>query len=221
MKIFITRDLKADDALRKMLQQKGYKVHAQSLIDFELVPFNYFPPCEWIFFYSPRCVDFFFETADPRRYRGSKFAVMGGGTARALLAHDIVPDFIGNGIPAHTAEALAEEAHDMRVLFPRAENSRRSVEKLLADDQIELIDIIVYSNTPKTDFTVPKCDVLVFTSPLNAEAYFMLYDLKKGQKVVAIGKTTAEYLRGLEIYDLTIAAAPTAEGIFAAVTEKG
>ena len=217
MKIFITRDLAPDSALHKMLSQKGHRIHAQSLIDFELVPFNYFPPCEWIFFYSPRCVDFFFEMADPRRYKGSKFAVMGGGTARALLTHDIVPDFIGNGIPAHTAEALAGEAQDTRILFPRAENSRRSIEKLLADDQVEVIDIIVYSNTPKVDFTVPKCEVLVFTSPLNAEAYFMLYDLKKGQKVVAIGKTTAEYLRSLEIYDLTTAESPTAAGIAAAI----
>jgi len=212
MQIYISRDLPVDSAFIKELEAKGDSVYAESLIEFDLVPFNYFPNCEWIFFYSPRCVQYFFEMADPRRYRNSQFAVMGAGTARAMIELDIIPDFIGNGNPEQTAESFGEEAYEQRVLFPQAENSRKSVEKLIAD-QVDVIDIVVYSNLPKSKFSIPHCDVLIFTSPLNAQTYFNKYALKKGQKILAIGKTTAEGLRNLGIFKMEIAQSPTSKGI--------
>jgi uroporphyrinogen-III synthase len=212
MHIYISRDLLPDSPFVQELEAKGDIVHGESLIEFDFVPFNYFPFCEWIFFYSPRCVQYFFEMADDNRYKNSRFAVMGPGTARAMIECDIVPDFIGNGNPEQTAESFCEEAYEQRVLFPQAENSRKSVENLIAD-QVEVIDIVVYSNLPKKEFSIPDSDVLVFTSPLNAQTYFEKYPLKKEQKVLAIGKTTAEGLRNLGVLKFHIAPMPTIKGI--------
>lgn len=216
MRIFISRDLNKESSLVQLLEAKGDIVHGESLIEFDLIPFNYFPFCEWIFFYSPRCVQYFFEMAEPNRYQNSKFAVMGSGTARALIAQDIIPDFIGNGNPEQTAESFGEEAYEQRVLFPQAENSRKSIEKLISD-QVEVIDIVVYSNNPKEKFSIPEADILIFTSPLNAQAYFQKYTLKEEQKVLAIGKTTAEGLRNLSIFKFEIAPSPTTEGIISEI----
>ena len=212
MRIFISRDLKRDSALVQRLETTGDIVIAESLIEFDFVPFNYFPFCEWIFFYSPRCVQYFFEMADANRYKNSRFAVMGSGTARAMIARDIIPDFIGNGNPEQTAESFGYEAYEQRVLFPQAENSRKSIEKLIGD-QVEVIDMVVYTNLPKEDFSIPISDLFVFTSPLNAQTYFDKYSLNKNQKVLAIGKTTAESLRNLSIFKFDIASTPTAQGI--------
>ena len=216
MRIFISRDLKRDSALVQRLEATGDIVIAESLIEFDFVPFNYFPFCEWIFFYSPRCVKYFFEMAKPNRYNNSKFGVMGPGTAKAMIEQGIVPDFIGNGNPEQTAESFGDEAYEQRVLFPQAENSRKSIEKLIAD-QVEVIDMVVYTNSPKKNFTIPDVDILVLTSPLNAQTYFSKYSLKETQKVLAIGKTTADSLRNLSIYKFEVASSPTMEGILSEI----
>ncbi len=216
MRIFISRDLDKNSSLVQTLEAKGDVVYGESLIDFDFVPFNYFPFCEWIFFYSPRCVRYFFEMAHPNRYKNSKFAVIGPGTARAMIERDIIPDFIGNGNPEQTAESFGDEAYEQRVLFPQAENSRKSIEKLIAD-QVEVLDIVVYTNTPKKDFSVPESDVLVFTSPLNAQTYFDKYPLIKEQKIIAIGKTTAKGLHNLSISKYVVAASPTTAGILSEI----
>ncbi len=216
MRIFISRDLGQDSPFVQALEAKGDEVCCESLIEFDLVPFNYFPFCEWIFFYSPRCVQYFFEMAEANRYKNSKFAVMGPGTARAMIEENIIPDFIGNGIPEQTAESFADEAFEQRVLFPQAENSRKSIEKLISD-QVEVIDMVVYTNTPKKEFAIPDSDILIFTSPLNAQTYFQKYTLITGQKILAIGKTTAESLRNLSIFKFSVANSPTTQGILAEI----
>jgi len=51
----------------------------------------------------------------------------------------------------------------------------------------------------------------VFTSPLNAQAYFARYALLEGQKVVAIGRTTAQAIADLGISNVITAPTPTEE----------
>jgi uroporphyrinogen-III synthase len=57
-------------------------------------------------------------------------------------------------------------------------------------------------------------EVLVFTSPMNGEAYFGLHALLAGQRVVAIGPTTAEALKQ---FDPAVATSPTEEALARAV----
>lgn len=219
MRIFISRELKTESILLKELTAQGHQLVAESLIEFELIPFNYFPPCHWIFFYSQKGVHYFFEMADPLRYTMSKFAVMGNGTAKALIEQGIVPDFIGNGNPIHTAECFEEEAFEQRVLFPQAKNSQKSVEKLLSN-QIQIIDLAVYDNTPKKDIDIPFCEILVFTSPINAQAYFSKYELQEGQKIIAIGETTAQAVKNLGFLKYVTASSPSEKSLLIAIKDS-
>lgn len=211
-RVFISRELKADSIFRTRLEAIGAEVIGQSLIEFAPVVFHGIPPCDWIFFYSKKAVCFFFEGLGEKLLSEIKWAALGRGTAAALSARGITPGFIGTGEPEGVAEAFAIEAAGQRVLFPQARQSRQSVQQLLGD-KIQPVSLVVYDNQPRRSFDIPFCRVLVFTSPLNAEAYFGKYTLQPGQSAVAIGETTAATLRRLDVAEVAVAEEPSEEGL--------
>ena len=215
-KIFISRKLEEDSIFRKRLRDRGLEVVEQSLIEFTPVAFRTVPSCEWIFFYSPKAVQFFFKGLGERQLPDIQWAALGRGTAAALYNQGITPDFIGTGEPEGVAEAFVKDAVGQRVLFPQAQHSRQTVQEAL-NGQIEAITLVVYDNQPKRVFNIPLCEVLVFTSPLNAEAYFGKYTLQPGQAVVAIGTTTAAALHRLGAGEVKVAEEPSEAGLAAAV----
>ena len=75
----------------------------------------------------------------------------------------------------------------------------------------------IYNNQPIAEPPFSAADVLVFTSPMNAQAYFSKHILRKKQRVVAIGETTAGALRELGVSEIEIAAEPTERGLAEAV----
>lgn len=79
------------------------------------------------------------------------------------------------------------------MLFPRARLSKKSIQNLV-HKQLEVVDLIVYNNTIKRNFKLDHQDYLLFTSPLNAQAFLEKYSLAPSQTVVAIGSTTSTYL---------------------------
>lgn len=87
---------------------------------------------------------------------------------------------------------------------------------LLAPD-FHCIHFEIYDNQPIAEPPFSAADVLVFTSPMNAEAYFSKNILEKKQRVVAIGETTAGALRELGVAEIEIAAEPTEKGLAEAV----
>ncbi len=214
--IFISRELKEDSPFRLRLEAVGAQVLGQSLIEFTPVDFGTAPPCDWVFFYSKKAVRFFFEGLDGAAPAGLKWGALGRGTAAALSARGITPDFIGTGEPEGVAEAFAEEAGGRRVLFPRARQSRQSIQQLL-EEKIQAVSLVVYDNRPLESFNIPFCQVLAFTSPLNAEAYFRKYALQEGQAVVAIGNTTEAALHRLGVKEVAVAGSPSEESLAAAV----
>ncbi|MCB9264902.1 MAG: uroporphyrinogen-III synthase [Lewinellaceae bacterium] len=216
--IFISRELKEDSIFRTRLEAVGAAVVGQSLIEFTAVDFGEIPPCHWIFFYSKKAVHFFFEGLAGKEVSGRKWGVLGKGTAAALLTQGITPDFIGTGEPEGVADVFAEEAAGQVVLFPQARESRQSIQQLL-EGKITAITLVVYDNLPRLSFGLPFCQVLVFTSPLNAQAYFGKYALEAGQKVAAIGDTTAAALHRLGIKKVEVAGEPSEQGLAAAAVE--
>jgi len=226
LKIFISRDLKPTSPFKKELVALDMEIIGQSLIEFYPTPFNTIPVVDWIFFYSKNGVKFFLETFTADNFlrvmaaknRPIQWAVMGKGTAATLEKHQIQPDFIGTGHPKATAKAFGEIAHQQKVLFPRAEISKQSVQNLLIG-QIEIFDLIVYANKLKPTFFIPYCDILVFTSPLNVVAYFQKHPIQSKQKVVAIGKTTANALEKKGLQNIIVASQPSEKGLAATVTE--
>ncbi len=207
--IFISRELVPDSDFIRQLQPIGFEIIGTSLVTFQAVPFLNVPETDWIFFYSKQAVKFFFENVRQNNFTiNAKLAVFGKGTAKALEAEMYVADFVGIGTPEANATYFATLAKGQKVLFPRAANSRLSIQKLLANN-IQAVDIVVYDNQPRTDIELPTCDWLVFTSPLNAVAYFSKYELQKGQEIIAIGKTTATTLQQLGVSNVMIAEEPS------------
>lgn len=207
--VFISRELTADSEFSKQLQLAGFEVIGTSLIQFKAIPFSSLPQVDWVFFYSKNAVQFFFENLRNAKLKfQAKWAVFGKGTAKALENELQLADFIGSGDPQLNAGYFALAAKGQKVLFPRAAQSQLSIQKLL-ENKIEAIDLVVYENQPLTHFELPKCDWLVFTSPMNAEAYFSKYPVQEGQQILAIGKTTAAALQQLGIANVKTAEEPS------------
>ncbi len=206
--VFISRDLDPDSPFRQILSSEAYRIYDQSLVTFSAVGFTSPPPADWVFFYSSRSVEFFLHGLtrlglQPDRY--AHYAALGQGTAKRLLELGIVPDFTGSGAPEATAAAFLEKAKGQIVLFPRAEQSRQSIQRLLSG-RLSMLDLVVYHNEKMEKFTLPDTDYVVLTSPLNAQAYAAGKGFSKHQRIVAIGNTTAKALDQLGVRDYRIAA---------------
>ncbi len=221
-KIFITRDLEGDANLVEELLKNDLLIHGKSLIEFTRLPFTKVPESDWIFFYSKQGIRHYFDGLDdpacwtgvrmgmPRKVKQLKYATFGKGSARFLENYrNIIPEFEGTGKAETTAKAFLKKAKNQKVLFVRGENSLQSIQQLLKEEKVNQIDFVVYDNQPMTEFSVPQCHYLLFTSPLNAQAYYQRYTIKKWQKVFAIGETTAEALLSLGLENIQVASTPS------------
>ncbi len=220
--VFISRFLKDNSTFKQVLLAEGWQVYGESLLDFQAVSFEKLPIANWIFFYSKKGVRFFFEQLQSMEaeLENVQFASIGEGTARVMQRFGIQPDFVGTGEPASTAQAFSRLAQGQHVIFPQAAQSRQSIQTHL-QEQITAYNLIVYQNSMRTDFQLPEFDILVFTSPMNAQAYFAKKRWQAQQKVVAIGQTTARTLTQLGITEVQIAEQPDEQHLAEAVLEVG
>ena len=196
MRIFITRDYDPGvppGTLQKWCAESDNELIAKSLLRFDFVPFVPRFRADWWFFYSPRAVEF----AAFLLPNGTRIAAMGLGTTAALAPRKV--DFTGEGSPAAVAEQFAALAAGQRVFFPRARQSRRSVEKMLGK-RILAENAVCYDNQAVPPRDPISADVYVFTSPLNVAAYLDHHKLPDGARTVALGPSTAGALvqRGRE-----------------------
>ena len=200
-KVFISRELTADSIFLKELSASDFEVHGESLLSFTPVPFDSIPTSDWLFFYSQKGVQYFFEqylkNGHPTPFP-FKSAAFGPVTATTIKKYKAIPYFIGTGKATITAKAFLDCVDKKTVCFVRAKNSRRSVQKIL-EGEIDSCELIVYKNEFRTDVNLPHFDILVFTSPMNAQAYFSKYQLQQDQHVIAIGKTTQSTLEELGV----------------------
>lgn len=208
-RVFISRELTSESEFLQLMQLSGYEVIGESLIEFRGIPFSNLPEVDWVFFYSKTAVRFFFDNLRKANLKlNARLAAFGKGTATALQEKGYQADFIGIGDPEQNATYFEFLSKGQRVLFPRAAHSRLSIQKRLKD-QIEIIDLILYENQPRTNLEIPVCDWLVFTSPMNVQAYIAKYEIKPDQQIVAIGKTTAAALQQMGMNNVTIAEEPS------------
>ena len=196
--VFITRTLRPDSPLRRWAARTKNLVCGKSLLAFGAVPFTPPKDVDWWFFYSPRAVEF--ALADHTPPENVRLAALGEGTAQTLRAHSGRVDFVGRGSPGQVARQFLKLAKNQRVFFPRAEHSRQSIQRELAD-QITILDAVCYSNAIRTDVKPIRADVIVFTSPRNVSAYLDRYQLPDGARLIAIGGVTAAalYQRGFSV----------------------
>lgn len=211
-KIFISKKLDSNSIFKTKLENAGFEVWGESLLQLELIPFEKIPSVDWIFFYSQNGVQFFFNHIKKNNIPLSKeiqFASFGEKTAETIMQFTTC-HFVGTGDAETTTPAFSKIATGKKVLFPRAENSQRSIQRLIGN-QISALDLIVYKNSPKEYFSIPLMDYLFFMSPMNAKVFFQNYQLKKGQKVFAIGKTTALALENIGIKNVIFPQKPAEE----------
>lgn len=214
--VFISRHLPPGSFFYKILIANNLDVCGHSLISFSPVPFEVPETSDWLFFYSQHGVRFFYENLPGGVLPPAKIAAIGPATAEAVRGGGHAVHFVGDGDPETTAEAFLKMAAGQRVLFPQAVNSRRSIQKILGK-KITGLDLVVYQNLPKENLDLPDFDVLVFTSPLNAQAYFSAKKRKSGQRVIAIGKTTAGALWKMGVHEVEVADEASEAGLAAAV----
>jgi uroporphyrinogen-III synthase len=225
---FITRALSDDSEFKKRLAHADWQVEGKSLVTLSPLPFSEIPAADWVFFSSKNAVRFFFQQLEsnvpgdfksPGEWSGGnvKWAALGPATARALAEYVGQVDFVGTGEPKGTAAAFQGVASAPAViLFPAARHSRQSVMSFLAPD-FQCVHFPIYDNRPVAEPPHSDADVLVFTSPMNAQAYFSKNILGKKQRVAAIGATTAEALQELGISKIEIATEPTEQALAEAV----
>lgn len=218
-RVFISRDLRSDSPFRRLLRKQAYEVSGRSLIEFSAIKFTSPPTTDWVFCYSSRSAEFFLKRLaelgiSPQDY--PNYAALGKGTAQRLVELGIEPAFTGTGAPEDTAAAFGVRAAGQSVLFPRAEQSRQSIQRLL-EGKLEMLDLIVYRNRQIRDLQLPDTDFVVLTSPLNARAYAACKGYSKAQRIVAIGHTTARALDALGVKDYRIADQASEEALAASV----
>ena len=206
-KVFISRALSVESTFLARVGGAGHDVIGESLLQIDPVPFATVPETDWVFFYSKNAVIHYFAgVGEPPP--SCKYGAYGTGTAAYLQReYGIQANFIGSAKPKATAEALATVAAGQRILFPRARHSRHSLYKYLRY-KTTVQELSVYDNRVRESFELPFCEVLVFTSPLNAQAYYGHYVSRSRQTIVSIGRTTAQELRRLGIRGVHIARQP-------------
>jgi len=215
MRLFISRELSADSPFYETFRDLDVEIQAESLVAFALMPFADLPFSDWIFFTSRQSVLFFFQglkTAAIPFPVGTKLAVMGEGTAKALRECGYAPDFIGNGEPQMVGESMGLLAKGETILFPRALQSRETIQKAIGEWAIG-IDLVVYNNQPRIDLPAITADALVFTSPLNVEAYFLQQKATAKSIFFAIGATTRQALQDKNIDTIWVPATPSEESL--------
>lgn len=210
--IFISRTLRPDSPfLQAFSSQPAIRICAESLVDFQPIPFDHLPPCDWIFFSSQQGVRFFFDTLRKNECvlpPHLQWGTLGDGTSQTLRSYGKTPDFAGNGQPDQVGTAFAIITHGQRVLFPAALHSRKSIQAFLPPETT-YIDLPVYSNTPKPTIQIPVPDLLVFTSPMNVAAYFAVFPQHTCLPAIAIGESTRTALLSYSLPSVYMASTPS------------
>lgn len=219
--VFITRDIKADSPLWQ-LEKEGIELSGQSLIKIDILPITLaLEEVDWIYSYSGNGVRAL-EQCYPSLAGHIRLAGIGPKTTQLLSQaypeHYVMESY---GDVEAAAQAFVEQVTDgQRVAFIRAQQSKKRVQKLLPDDQV--VDIIGYRNTVDPSTPIPHhSDIVVCTSPMNAESYLLRKEASWAAQFIAIGPTTADYLYARGVERIKVCAMPTEEGIREAVEDSG
>lgn len=203
--VFISRDFRKNDFFKNCLEANGYKVFAQSLIEIKQIPMRKFAKTDWVFFSSKNAVKY--GPSPPDSYRdlpegkgAYRVGVVGKSTALEARKYGWKIDFIGDSNDTKmTAKKFAAAVGSKTVLFPQAKGSMRTIQQQLKKEQV--IDLVVYETIKKNlgKLPVTSCQLLVFTSPSNVDAFFEKNNISPEQKVIAMGDATANALKKFKV----------------------
>lgn len=213
--IFISRALSPDSPFFR-LEALGYKLIDQSLLAFEFNDFSLPTTYDAIFFYSQKAVTHFFSKEKYQTHLN--YGVMGQKSSQVFeTITGKRPDIIGDGDYARLSEELNIHWKEAIVLCPMGSNSLHSLATL--DVKLKLVPLIIYQNTKIKELDLPDCDLLIFTSPLNVEAYQDKYSLI-GKSCFAIGETTAKKIMSYTNMMVPFCTEPSEEALYSLVRRR-
>ena len=200
-KVFISQNKRKEDLFVSLLEKQQYSVHAQSLIEFKIIPFKATPESDWVFFSSKHAVKYFF--LQKPQIGKVQFGVVGKSTADELRKFGHKADFVGQSTDTKAiARQFAALAGGKKVLFPQAKGSLMSVQHQMPKKD-NVINLTVYETLSSDATTIPTCDILVFTSPSNIDSYLSKQTISPEQKIVVMGDATANHLGRKGIKNVT------------------
>lgn len=198
--VFYSRNPEDASLFIKQVQSYGFQVDARSPLQTQSVQVDVIPFTDWIFFTSKKGVEHYFEQ-ELMIPAVMRVAALGSGTAASLHKYGITPSFIGSdGDVEQTAQDFLKIVKGKSVLFPIGDAGLRSVQTSI-EQEVECIDLIVYSSSDVDDFAAIEAEIAVFTSPASVKAASKKTDLSK-MKCVAIGKRTSLALIELGCQDV-------------------
>jgi uroporphyrinogen-III synthase len=189
MRIFFSSTIDASHPLAIATKTLCLELHAVSLLSFEALPAHPKHPYEIIFFSSPRAYTF----GKPFISTSIKVACFASGTGKYIVEPI---DWEGKtpGNPKRTAQEFLEWAGNRRVLFPVSDRSLGTIPAAFPSEQVECLTVYKTILSPQP---IAPCDVYVFTSPSNVEAFLSKNILPKHAKLIAWGESTRAYLESL------------------------
>lgn len=179
------------DIVLEQCASSGISVTRQSFIDITPYPINQQAiDADWVFFTSKHGVKHFFEQ-QPLLHQQVRFGAYSEDTAAALAMYQQV-HFTGNGDIQQTAKDFQKVAAGSAVLFAGAVNPHTGFAEAVSEFATTG-HLTVYNNT-LLPAQAPTADIIVFSSPMQAEGFLIENNILPQQRLVAIGKTTRDYL---------------------------
>lgn len=189
---------------------------------------------DWLVFTSKNGVESFFKGLeesglDIRNLAGSKIAVIGHMTEKALRRYGLYADLVPDEFDS---DALAEElkkqlTKEEKVYYLKAENADYHLSQMLGS-RCRFEEIAVYENRavePQMQViqSLEQYDGILFTCASSAERFFASAGdgLEKIRGIYSIGKKTTECLKTLGVKEVWQAKQATYEGMVELLNERG
>lgn len=206
--VFISSDLNDQDYLVRALRAHGYMVNYESFIEFKQVAVDFRNDADWLFFSSKNGVKYFFNQIDSSKIAALKIAAINQGTAQAVYELGLTVDFVGKGSDLQKIATDFDAVAAGKIIFPQAKKSMQSIQKNLKKNT-DVESLIIYENCPKQTVLKRNEEILIFTSPMSAAAYFSKYKIENFQQIISIGQTTSKKLREFSVNNIKTAFEPS------------
>jgi len=189
-RIFISKNSDDCEPLVHYCNQNKLDLTAQSLIEFEAIPFKIESNFDIVFFSSIRSAQFYFEKATKKST--IIYACIGEVTNSKLKKLGIECEFVGKeaGNPLKTAAEFKNWVQNRIVFFPQSNLSLGTFSAIFPENQV--IKQVVYK-TNLRERKIEKCQIYIFTSPSNLDAFLTINEISEDSKVIVWGKSTSEF----------------------------
>jgi hydroxymethylbilane synthase len=201
--IFISRERDEASLLCEQLEAHGYQTHAKALISTRMLRHvQPLPDSDWLFFVSRNAVRHFLAQYTPTA--AMRLAAVGEATARALHEAGYVAHFTGSSNDmAVVAQEFAEQVGSCKVLFPMGNRSKKNIMQALPAD-ISTVELQVYETILEPQLVDVALIACVLSSPSSAEAFLAIHAVDPNCLYVAMGHSTAAYLREQGVQKLVV-----------------